>query len=89
MDRANVIKGMEQFRKDLKPFCGNKADWERFDAGLALLKEQEAVVRCKDCQYWDVNSDDYAYGYCWKVSPGQSIVKEATWFCADGRKKDD
>jgi hypothetical protein len=43
MDREKVIKGLEQFRADLKPFCGNHADWERFDAGLSLLKEQEAV----------------------------------------------
>ena len=44
MDRDKVIKGMEQFRADIKPFCGGKADWERFDAGLALLKEQEAIL---------------------------------------------
>ena len=43
MDREKVIKGMEQFRAYLKPFCGNHADWERFDAGLSMLKEQEAV----------------------------------------------
>ena len=43
MDMEKVIKGMEQFRADLKPFCGNRADWERFDAGLSMLKEQEAV----------------------------------------------
>ena len=43
MDRDKVVKGMEQFRSDIKPFCGGKADWERFDAGLAMLKEQEAV----------------------------------------------
>jgi len=42
-DREKVINGMEQFRADLKPFCGNHADWERFDAGLSMLKEQEAV----------------------------------------------
>ena len=41
MDRDKVIKGMEQFRSDIKPFCGGKADWERFDAGLALLKKQK------------------------------------------------
>ena len=40
-DREKVIKGLEQFKADLKPFCGNRADWERFDAGFALLKEQE------------------------------------------------
>ena len=43
-DREKVIKGMEQFRADLKPFCGNHADWERFDDGLSMLKEQEARV---------------------------------------------
>ena len=42
MDINEVIKGMEQFRSDLKPFCGGHADWERFDAGLVLLKEQQA-----------------------------------------------
>lgn len=42
-----VIKGLEQFKADLKPFCGNRADWERFDAGFALLKEQEAKCLTK------------------------------------------
>ena len=41
MNREKVIKGMEQFRADFKPFFGNHADWERFDAGLSMLKEQE------------------------------------------------
>ena len=50
MDREKVIKGLEQFRNDLKPFCGNHADWERFDAGLSLLKEQEAVKPVLDEQ---------------------------------------
>jgi len=43
IDRDKVINGLEQFRSDLKPFCGNHADWERFDAALAMLKEREAV----------------------------------------------
>jgi len=47
-DREKVIKGLEQFKADLKPFCGNRADWERFDAGLAMLKEQEAVKPYED-----------------------------------------
>ena len=47
-DREKVIKDMEQFRADLKPFCGNHADWERFDAGLSMLKEQEAEL-CDRC----------------------------------------
>ena len=42
MDREKVIKGLEQFKSDFKPFCGNIADWKRVDDALALLKEQEA-----------------------------------------------
>lgn len=41
--REEVIKGLEQFKKDLKPFCGSHADWEKFDAGLVLLKEYEGL----------------------------------------------
>lgn len=40
-DRENVIKGLEQFIADFKPFCGNKSDWQRVDDALALLKAQE------------------------------------------------
>ena len=47
-DREKVIKGLEQFKADLKPFCGNRADWEKFDAGIALLKEQEHFT-CEKC----------------------------------------
>ena len=59
IDKEKVIKGMEQFRSDLKPFCGNKADWERFDAGLAMLKEQEAkkVLQIRNVTYRTI-------GYC-------------------------
>ena len=50
---------------------------------LALLKEQEAVVRCKDCINWDnhteecSNSDSTCFrnGWC-----------KPDWFCADGEK---
>ena len=42
--REKVIKGLEQFIADFKPFCGNKADWQRVYDALALLKEQEPRV---------------------------------------------
>ena len=44
-DREKIIKGLEQFKADLKPYCGNRADWEKFDAGFAMLKEQDAVTK--------------------------------------------
>lgn len=36
-----AINGLEQFIADFKPFCGNKADWQRVYDALALLKEHE------------------------------------------------
>ena len=61
MDREKVIKGMEQFRADMKPFCGNHADWERFDAGLSMLKEQELPTELKQ-KMWNAlyaEEDEY------------------------------
>ena len=43
-DREKVVKGLEQFIADFKPFCGNKSDWQRVDDALALLKAQEPMV---------------------------------------------
>lgn len=43
MDREKVIKGLEQFIADFKPFCGNKADWQRVYDAIALLKAQEPL----------------------------------------------
>ena len=40
-----VIKGLEQFKSDFKPFCGNDSDWAKVDAALALLKED-----CHNCK---------------------------------------
>lgn len=39
LDKA--INGLEQFIADFKPFCGNKADWQRVYDALDLLKAQE------------------------------------------------
>ena len=54
-DRENVVKGLEQFKADLKPFCGNHADWEKFDAGLSMLKEQEPrVLQIKEMAFLEI-----------------------------------
>ncbi|MBO7664062.1 MAG: hypothetical protein J6U01_11925 [Clostridia bacterium] len=62
MDREKVIKGMEQFRADLKPFCGNHADWEKFDAGLFMLKEQAAIIE----QYHKADAFLDVHGWKWE-----------------------
>jgi len=43
--QEKVIEGLEQFIADFKPFCGNKADWQRVYDALALLIHTE---HCKD-----------------------------------------
>ena len=72
-------------------------DWHEFhsdsevqviaESAIALLKEQEAVVRCKDCEHCYFASNripseqNYACGkHGFDVAPD--------WFCADGVAKD-
>lgn len=40
-NREKVIKDLEEFIRDLKPFCGNHEDWKKVYAALDLLEEQE------------------------------------------------
>ena len=67
-----------------------------------LLKEQDAVVRCKDCKYWDKdtlrhNSNDVAE---WDECECEMLANRDRWneidryccdihFCADGERKDE
>lgn len=50
MTRNEVIKGLEQFIVDFKPFCGNKADWRRVSDALALLKAEPKRGRWLTCE---------------------------------------
>lgn len=68
-DREKVIRGLEQFKSDFKPFCGNSADWKRVDDAIVLLKEQEAVKP---------KIDAFGHPYC----PKCKILVYGTWeFC--------
>ena len=57
----------------------------------------EAIVRCKDCRWWDKKEREARYGYCGAckhgyLSPNWEIgiyrVYREDWFCADGERKD-
>ena len=73
-DLEKVIKGLEQFKSDFKPFCGNGADWERFDAGLSLLKEQGWHLIMED-------ADGYLHG--WPGDDGQYIMTDGNYIWID------
>ena len=47
-EREKVIRGLERFIDDFKPFCGNRADWQRVYDALALLKGPEPRVLTRE-----------------------------------------
>lgn len=64
---------------EIMPNCANLVR----DA-LELLKEQEAVVRCKDCKHY---KDGFCYNpntYDDEKTKGNTVPD---WFCADGERK--
>lgn len=56
MDVEKVIKGLERFKADFKPFCGNGSDWARVDDAINLLKEQEAKPMIENERGWNCPS---------------------------------
>ena len=46
-NREKVIKGLEEFKADLKQFAGNKADWQKVDDALELLKAMAPIAPAK------------------------------------------
>ena len=90
IDREKVIKGLETCRTRVHckecPYAYDKrADDSYCEAVLhndvlAMLKEQEAVVRCKDC--WKREFDNCPFNEFCGFKPDDD------WFCADGVKRD-
>lgn len=40
IDSEKVIKGLERFKEDFRPYVGNQADWDRFDQAFVLISRQ-------------------------------------------------
>lgn len=78
-NREKVIKDLEEFIRDLKPFCGNHEDWKKVYAALDLLEEQEAkrpiynnkkygdyLPHCPSCEKVLPNISQYGFSkFCW------------------------
>ena len=93
-DREKTIKCLEACTGVTDDCAGHSCPYWDFDDSvvdwgcriqmekdaLALLKEQDAIVRCKDCKYWLYES------YCDKHDKGQ---ENADWFCAGGKRRED
>lgn len=99
-DREKIIKYFEicRVKNDCSADCPY---WDNFSSAractkelakdvLTLLKEQEGVVRCKDCKYL---IDHYGFmddGYCRKMRE-EYYVKfkpDKNWYCADGKREE-
>ena len=61
---GKVINGLEEYIADLKPYCGNKADWKKVTDALGLLKEHEPIKPGKQVSggyYYCANCGNLVY----------------------------
>jgi len=55
---------------------------QAINSAIELLEEQEVVIRCKDCRYYNSEPDTHG-DYCDKIH----WSKGPNWFCGDGRRQ--
>ena len=97
-DKEKVIKGLESCVKSDWEVCMNKVcpyapkesynfaccRYKVMEDALELLKEQEAVVRCKDCKHGKVNPCSEFTTCFHEGSCLYGNTRKSDWFCADG-----
>lgn len=86
-DREKVLSWLEGLTDD---------DWRMYHSdtevqniakeAFELLKEQEAVVRCRDCKNAVCYDDNEVV--CTHIDSNGSDTHSVDWFCADGERKD-
>lgn len=82
MDREKVVSEFEKWCDAMADECPVIC----LDA-LAMLKEQEAVVRCNDCKHWYF-ADNRIPCEQENICGRNGIVVTPDWFCADGERKE-
>jgi len=77
IDQEKVITALEQVKDEINPVSGSRKARLRdaVDDAIALLKEQQEIVRCKDCKRKDT------------LSCPKAPVRPDDWFCADGERR--
>jgi sulfatase maturation enzyme AslB (radical SAM superfamily) len=90
-DREKVIKTLTDAlsAKENYPWAKAEMSFEFIEMLLELLKEQEAVVRCKDCKHYRATPGYCAYDRIWQENKGHvwGMYCKPDWFCADGKHK--
>lgn len=74
IEDLNIAKNILNFPQMLNPEMCIKIG-RAINSAIDLLKEQKAIVRCKDCKYYDEN------GACMK----DGFLTD-DWFCTDGER---
>jgi len=85
-DRELLLERLERLAivlDELMPQCA-----ELVRDAIVLLKEQEAVVRCKDCKHWYF-ADNRIPSEQENVCGRNGIIVTPDWYCADGERKDE
>lgn len=98
MIKDRIIESLEYCYKNQKSIDCENCEYggrsfqicERLvDDILVLLKEQEAIIRCKDCKWYQAGID--INGKPFTRCNGDVRVYGHTkpdWFCADGERRD-
>ena len=94
MDMEKVIKATElldDFFNEYRAvyYISPHEAWEIIKDAL---KEQEAVVRCKDCKHATITADGKMCKYCAMDTDDfgdrRDVYHDADWFCADGERQE-
>ena len=88
MDREKVIKELHDARRYLEDKewsdRGASPHIDAINDALALLKEQETVVHCGDCENFCFDNISPNAGRCMLTNTSHS----KTWFCAHGKREE-
>ena len=103
MDREKIINAIEKAKKQSEEYAQDRiiVPFKETDMILALLKEQEAVVRCKDCKHRpkEPNWKTYEDGFDIEFPEGSKCPCQCSddeyyswyprddWFCANGERR--
>jgi hypothetical protein len=86
MDREKTALGIREMlmRDTWRDIDANRPRYQHIlNDALALLKEQEALVRCKDCKHKEESVSPSWEAWCNRLHCGCDL----NWYCADGERK--
>ena len=78
------MNAVEIYRNAESDLEHNRITLGEFDERIKPLTDVEHVVRCKDCKYWQTNTQ-----FCTRWSaPFATQHTSQNWYCADAERKD-